>query len=54
MRLRAVEPALAPHPAGADGGHRLQNMVARAQRVFSRVEQGQHTGTLVIVHTILP
>ena len=54
MRLCAVKPALAPHAAGANGGHRLQDMVARAQRVFSRVEQGQHTGTLVVVHTVLP
>ena len=54
MRLRAVEPALAPHAARADGNHGLQNVVARAQRVFGWVQQGEHALFLVVVHTVIP
>ena len=36
LRLRAVRPALAEQAAGADGDFRLNDVVARAQRVAGR------------------
>jgi hypothetical protein len=50
--LRAAEPALAGGAAGADGDHRLDDVVAGAQRVGAGVDQGEYALALVIVHHV--
>ena len=54
MGLRAVEPALTPYAARADGNHGLDDVVACTQRVFGWVEQGKDAGFLVVVHAVVP
>ncbi len=50
LRLAAVHPALAEHAAGADGDLRLDDVVAGAERIGLRVEEGEDALALVVVH----
>ena len=54
MGLCAIEPALAPYAARADGNHRLNDVIACAEWILSGVEQGEHAGFLIIVHAVAP
>jgi hypothetical protein len=49
LRLRTLHPALAEHAARADGDLRLDDVVARAERIVLRVEEGEHALALVVV-----
>ncbi len=48
--LRALQVALADQPARTDGDHRLQDVIAGAQRILRRIEERQDAPLLVIVH----
>ncbi|MNI15501.1 hypothetical protein D3C73_688010 [compost metagenome] len=50
MRLGAQQPALAEHTAGTDGGLRLNDVPAGAQRIALRIEERQDPLLLVVVH----
>ena len=50
VRLGAQQPALAKHPARADGGLGLDNVPSGAQRIALRIEEGQNPLFLIVVH----
>ncbi len=50
MALAAVEEALAEHAARADRDFRLADMIARTQWIAFRIEEGQHSPALIIMH----
>ncbi len=54
VALRALQEAAAGDAAGAERDLRLQDVVAGAQRVAVRVEEGQHAALLVVVQQELP
>ena len=49
VRLGAVQPALAGQAAGAHRDGRLDDVIARAERVLGRVEQREDALALVVV-----
>src|SRR5690606_23003728 len=53
-RLHTVEPTLAMHATGTDGGLRLDDVPAGAQRITVRVQQSQHAALLVVLHHVDP
>ena len=50
LSLGPVEPSLAENATGSDGDFGLDDVVARAQWVLFRVEKGDNTLALVVVH----
>ena len=52
MSLRAVHPAFTGHSSGPDGNDRLQCMETRAERIRTRIQERQHTLTLIVIKRI--
>ena len=46
--------ALAEHAAGADRDLRLDDVIARAERIVLRIEERQHALPLIVVQQELP
>ena len=53
MALGALQEALAPHAAGAQGDVRLDDVVAGAERVALGMEEGVDAGALVVVQVVV-
>src|SRR3546814_2144432 len=52
VALSALHEAFAGEGAGAEADHRLQRVIAGAQRVVLRIEERQHSVLLVVVQEL--
>ena len=52
MALRPLQQSLAEHPARAERDLRLHDVIARAERVILRIEEGQHAFLLIVMQEL--